>query len=242
MTTKPIDVRAFAHALAHEFDSQQLPIHAMAVRCAMQTASEGVVTTRDERGRELATATAAADRLSDWLNTAQRNLRIVARALYPDDAHSASLTTEELAQQATRLHELCAHEHAENVTLTAEVARLTEERDDANARAKAAWQRADRKTGVCDSLRSEVSDLRAALALAAKANENVGDLRAVEPITQSAPLKVGDRVRLKDATVDELPSTMSDCFRVMIDGEVTPHGDNPGTIIYRSAIAGRVRA
>ena len=184
MTTKPIDVRAFAHALAHEFDSQRMSVQADAVRCAMQAASEG--------------------------------------------ARVPGTPVKEYPRVGSPAEAL------------ATIARLTEERDDANARAKAAWERADRKTGVCDLLRSEVSDLRDALALAAKANEHDGDLRAVEPITQSAPLKVGDRVRLKDATVDELPSTMSDCFRVMIDGEVTPHGDNPGTIIYRSAIAGRV--
>ena len=169
--TNPLDCRAFAHALAHELDFQRLPVQAVAVRCAMQAASEGAA-----RG--------------------------------PNDT----------------------------------IARLTKERDDANALAEAARQQTARMTRLCDAFRAEVAKLRAALALAAKANENDGDFRAVEPITQSAPLKAGDRVRLKDAIVDKFLGTMSDCFRVMIDGEVTPHGDNPGTIIYRSAIAGRVRA
>lgn len=166
-----------------------------------------------------------------------RDLRAVARALYPDDADSASISADELAQQATRLHELCAHEHAENVTLTAEVARLNEARADANARAEAAWKQADRMTGACDLLRSEVSDLRAALALSAKANENDGDLRAVEPITQSAPLRVGDRVRLRDAVVEDVVGPS------VIIVSIACENDAPTVrCMTVGTIAGRVRA
>lgn len=204
MTTKPIDVRAFAHALAHEFDSQRMTVQADAIRCAMQAASEGAA-----RG--------------------------------PND------------------------------TSLATIAQLTEERDDANARAEAASQQTARMARVCDSFRAEVTELRARnIALesdlasrsahVASLQRELAEARAdrsllrkklalaaveaspLSPIPPTSPLKVGDRVRLKDATVDS----------VSIGGETalaTVHASRPGVgvensqvRVFTSAIAGRVRA
>ena len=156
-----------------------------------------------------------------------RDLRAVARALYPDDADSASLTADELAQQATRLHELCAHEHAENVTLRARNIAL--ESDLASRSAHVASLQRE-----LAEVRADRSLLRKKLALAAV------ETSILSPITQSAPLKVGDRVRLRDAKVTDVPHRGFSGVLLRIDDETDEFGDPTTTAVFPNAIAGRV--
>ena len=246
----PLDTRAFAQALERALRANGDAHNARMVAWAVHECDKAVVDARTDessdaqreaadlkaiikaRDSALAYAQHEADELRAKLNDKQSydamrcghalaGMRVVARALYPDEPRDETvvLSAEALAQQATRLHELSASAYAENVRLRGELG------DAHYALSKAREARA-RLAKRCDEYRAMADD---------------GDLRAVEPITESAPLRVGDRVRLRDAVVTKAPAGTPATTHVQIDGERDGFDDLAATVIYVGAIAGRVK-
>lgn len=115
---------------------------------------------------------------------------------------------------------------------------------------EAANERNDALADVSE-LRREVEELTASLTAARADVARLTDERdaarwrgQVEPVTAERSLKVGDRVRLNDATVRAVPGDGGNlhCLSLAIDGERDEFGKAAPTAVYIGAIAGRVRS